>query len=65
MVIYKWVEWILGANEKMDVVLPENSCCSPKMIKWLPPKVGWVRLNADGALCSNSKLAACGGSYQG
>lgn len=31
------------------------------LIHWWLPNVGWVKINSDGAFCSSSGLATCGG----
>lgn len=30
-------------------------------IRWIPPPMGWIKANSDGAVSGTSKMAACGG----
>ena len=35
--------------------------CTIKGVRWEKPRVGWVKLNTDGASKGNPGLAGCGG----
>ena len=51
----------IDARDSLQRFVEDSNSKEEKLMGWSPPRVGWLKLNTDGARKTNSGLAAAGG----